>query len=311
MDNGSRAGKDDRAEWYERLERVCLSNLLAHSPDAIYFKDVDSRFVLVSQGVVEHHRLREAQRGQAGRADIGPADFIGKSDLDLFERALALDWIAEERRIVETGEPVVDVLERDTSSDGAGGWFVTNKAALRDEDGSVIGTFGVSRDVTAQVTAERELARRQAQLQAVLDSSHDAIISYNRALRHEMVNTQTAELLGAPAEEIVGRTDAELGLPPAFVADLQGALTRVFDTGRMCEFDFGAERDGSPRWWHIRIVPQVDPTGEVTGAVAAARDLSELKAAQGVLEQKALHDGLTGLPNRVAVIDRLSRALDG
>ena len=88
---------------------------------------------------------------------------------------------------------MVDVLERD-SSDTLGGWYMTSKAPLRDDDGTIIGTFGISRNVTAQVVAEQELARREAQLRAVLDSSPDVIACYNRDLRYEMVNAKACLL---------------------------------------------------------------------------------------------------------------------
>jgi len=309
VDAASRGASELTAARDEGLERICLRNLLAYTRDAIYFKDRDSRFVLVSRGVVEDHYAREAKGGQSGERTWSAADFIGKSDLDLFEPELAMAWIDEERHIVETGEPMVDVLERDSSAEGDGGWFITSKAALRDEDGTIIGTFGVTRDVTARVLAEREVARREAQLRAVLDSSPDVITSYGRDLRHEMVNAKAATLIGRPAEEIVGHTDAELGLPPRVVAELQGAVTRVFGTRRMCELEFSLGNPGSQRWWHVRMVPQFDEAGEVTSAVAAARDLSELKAAQGVLVHKALHDALTGLANRVALVERLTQAI--
>ena len=196
-------------EHVSHVERVCLHNLLDSSTEAIYFKDLDNRFLLVSKGVMQHHIDRERKNGASENLDLGPDYYVGKTDLDLYDTALATEWMAEERRMIETAEPMVDVLERD-SSDAFGGWFRTSKAPLRDEDGSIIGTFGISRDVTAQVVAEQELARREAQLRAVLDSSPDVIACYNQDLRYEMINAKAAVLLGTAPEKVVGRTDEEL-----------------------------------------------------------------------------------------------------
>ena len=144
---------DERSlEHVSYVERVCLHNLLDSSTEAIYFKDLDNRFLLVSKGVMQHHIDRERKNGASENLDLGPDYYVGKTDLDLYDTALATEWMAEERRMIETAEPMVDVLERD-SSDAFGGWFRTSKAPLRDEDGSIIGTFGISRDVTAQVVA--------------------------------------------------------------------------------------------------------------------------------------------------------------
>jgi diguanylate cyclase (GGDEF)-like protein/PAS domain S-box-containing protein len=306
---GQGAGTDEVVPS-EHLERTCLHNLLASSNEAIYFKDRNCRFLLVSKGVVQHHAERQRRMGAQEDNRLGPEDLVGKSDLDLFDGPLAQEWIAEEQRIMETGEPIVDMLERDTASDNPDAWFQTSKAPLRDDDGTIIGTFGISRDVTARVNAEQEVARQRAQLRAVLDSSPDAIASYNEELRYEMVNAKAVAMLGTSAERIVGRTDVELGRPLEIVGPLQGALRRVLETKEMCEVDYSTDAGGATSWWHVRIVPHMTLDGAVAGVVTATRDLTELKAAQRVLAHQALHDPLTGAANRLALIERLSHALD-
>lgn len=295
-------------EHVSHVERVCLHNLLDSSTEAIYFKDLDNRFLLVSKGVMQHHIDRERKNGASENLDLGPDYYVGKTDLDLYDTALATEWMAEERRMIETAEPMVDVLERD-SSDAFGGWFRTSKAPLRDEDGSIIGTFGISRDVTAQVVAEQELARREAQLRAVLDSSPDVIACYNQDLRYEMVNAKAALLLGTTPEQVVGRTDEELERPAEVLALLVPALRQVVETKEAREVEFLSQVGEQTICWHARMVPQLSGDGEVIGVVMAARDLTQLKAVQTVLAHQALHDHLTGLANRLALMGRLSSAM--
>lgn len=293
----------------DHMARICLRNLLASSAEAVYFKDLKSRFLVVSQGVVEHHIARENKKGCVPDAGLSPEYFVGKTDLDLFDTPLALEWIAEEQRIMLSGEPMVDVLERDTYADGDGGWFRTSKAPLRDENGAIIGTFGISRDVTAQVNAEHELVRREAQIRAILDSSPDAIACYNQELRYEMVNSKAVALLGAVPEQVVGRTDAELGRSPEVAALLASGLQKVLQTRQMCEVEYSTQAEAATKWWHVRMVPQLGGDGTVTGVIAATRDLTELKAAQSLLAHQALHDPLTGASNRLALVERLNHAL--
>jgi PAS domain S-box-containing protein len=269
-------------EHVSHVERVCLHNLLDSSTEAIYFKDLDNRFLLVSKGVMQHHIDRERKNGASENLDLGPDYYVGKTDLDLYDTALATEWMAEERRMIETAEPMVDVLERD-SSDAFGGWFRTSKAPLRDEDGSIIGTFGISRDVTAQVVAEQELARREAQLRAVLDSSPDVIACYNQDLRYEMVNAKAALLLGTTPEQVVGRTDEELERPAEVLALLVPALRQVVETKEAREVEFLSQVGEQTICWHARMVPQLSGDGEVIGVVMAARDLTQLKAVLTVL----------------------------
>jgi diguanylate cyclase (GGDEF)-like protein/PAS domain S-box-containing protein len=295
-------------EHVSHVERVCLHNLLDSSSEAIYFKDLQNRFLLISKGVMQHHIERERKNGATENFDLGPGYYLGKTDLDLYDTELATEWMAEERRIIETAEPMVDVLERD-SSDALGGWFRTSKAPLRDEDGTIIGTFGISRDVTAQVVAEQELARREAQLRAVLDSSPDVIACYNQDLRYEMINAKAAVLLGTTPEKAVGRTDEELERPAEVLALLVPALQQVVETKETREVEFPSQVGEQTIWWHARMVPQLSGDGTVTGVVMAARDLTQLKAVQTVLAHQALHDHLTGLANRLALMGRLSTAM--
>jgi diguanylate cyclase (GGDEF)-like protein/PAS domain S-box-containing protein len=292
----------------EHIERTCLRNLLASTNEAIYFKDRDCRFLLVSGGVVRHHIEHQIRNGAPVSLDLGPEYFVGKSDVDLFDPTVAQAWIEEENTMMDTGAPIVDILERDSEREG--GWFRTSKGPLRDDDGRIIGTFGISRDVTAQVTAELELVRREAQLRAVLESSPDAIACYNQLLRYEMVNAKAVDLVGtAAADDIIGRTDAELGRPEGVVEPLLHGLRRALDSKEMCEVEYSTHVGGTTCWWHVRMVPQLAADGAVTGVIAATRDLTELKAAQSVLAHQALHDPLTGVANRLALTDRLDHAL--
>ena len=79
---------------------------------------------------------------------------IGKTDKDLFTDEHAFQALADEQRIIATGEPIVDIEEKETWHEGRVAWYSTSKMPLRDPSGNVIGTFGVSRDIT-----ERRLAR--------------------------------------------------------------------------------------------------------------------------------------------------------
>ena len=93
-----------------------------------------------------------------------PSEMIGKTDLDLFSADHAFRAMEDERRIIETGIPAVNVEEEETWPDGHTTWVSSTKMVLRDEAGKVIGTFGISRDITQRKEAERELARVAAEL---------------------------------------------------------------------------------------------------------------------------------------------------
>jgi two-component system, sensor histidine kinase and response regulator len=143
-----------RPESEPRLnfELTCMSNLLA-SGERVYFKDRMSRFLLVSEGWVAAYA--------PGRT---AAELIGKTDFDVFSEQHAAAAFEDEQQIMLSGEPIVGKVERETYSGRPDACVSTTKMPLRDERGEIIGTFGISRDVTAQIRAEDALARQAHQL---------------------------------------------------------------------------------------------------------------------------------------------------
>ena len=129
------------------LKLTCMGNLLATTEERVYFKDLHSRFLLVSAGWI---------------ATVAPGctveEIIGKTDFDVFSEEHAAAALQDEQEIIRTGEPMVGKLERETFHDRVDAWVSTTKMPLRDESGQIIGTFGITRDVTAQITAEKALA---------------------------------------------------------------------------------------------------------------------------------------------------------
>ncbi len=136
-----------RGEPLQGVERTCMRNLLASKEETVYFKDLQSRFLLVSAGWI-------AAISPGSRVE----DVIGKTDFDFFSAEHAAAAFADEQEIIRTGEAIVGKLERETFHDGPHNWVSTSKMPLRDEQGRIIGTFGISRDVTAQIKAENALA---------------------------------------------------------------------------------------------------------------------------------------------------------
>ena len=123
-----------------------MHNLLDNSSERVYFKDLNSRFLLFSRGYI----LDDAP-------GWSESDLLGKTDLDLFSGPHAIAAFEDEQRIIRTGEPILGKIERETFRDRPDAWAQTTKVALRDDNGTIIGTFGISRDVTAQVKAEQAL----------------------------------------------------------------------------------------------------------------------------------------------------------
>jgi sigma-B regulation protein RsbU (phosphoserine phosphatase) len=127
-------------------------------PYNIYFKDLDSRFIAVSRACAEWH----------GKKD--PSALVGLTDRDLFSHEHADLALADERKIIRTGIPIVDYEEKETWPDKEDTWVSTTKMPLRDAQGRIIGTFGISRDITEKKRAAEKLARLTEELRAKNES---------------------------------------------------------------------------------------------------------------------------------------------
>lgn len=134
-------------------ERFLLRQLIDHIPVQVYFKDLQSRIVMVNQGMAEW----------MGFSDT--SELIGKHDSDFFDEDHWKPAEKDEHHIIETGQPITGKLERETWNEGEETWVLTSKFPWRSRHGVINGTFGVSSDVTNLVKAQREASGFAALLQ--------------------------------------------------------------------------------------------------------------------------------------------------
>lgn len=158
-----------------RHEEALLSSLLETIPDSVYFKDLQSRFVRVSTAL-------------ARKSNCTPEAMVGQTDFDRFSVEHASQAYRDEQQIIRTGQGIVDFEEKETWPDGRVTWVSSSKLPLRDSSGRIIGTFGISRDITARRLAETE--RQQMEIQLNLAQKMESIGRLAAGIAHE-VNTPT------------------------------------------------------------------------------------------------------------------------
>lgn len=154
--------------------------LLEHIPDRIYFKDKESRFIRVSRAKAERH----------GVAD--PFELSGKTDFDLFTAEHAEAALEDEHEIIRTGQAIAGKVEKETLPDGQVRWALSTKMPLRNLRGEIIGTCGISKDMTALKEMEEALAKSNAELGralAELKQTHEAL----KAAQSQLVEAEKAQ----------------------------------------------------------------------------------------------------------------------
>jgi len=132
-----------QAEEALAKEQFLINALMNNLTDHVYFKDLESKFI----------RNNKAHTLSFGFND--PIQLIGKSDFDFFEEKAARQAFDDEQAIIKSGRPIMkeEKLKRKDSTDA---WFSAIKMPLRDNNGNIIGTFGISRDITQRKRIELE-----------------------------------------------------------------------------------------------------------------------------------------------------------
>jgi PAS domain S-box-containing protein len=130
-------------------EKSLLDALLNNVPESIYFKDLQSRFLRFSSSMLKLFKLNK------------PEELIGKSDFDMFDEEHSRPAYEDEQKIIRTGEAMVDKVEKEVLPDGRVNYVNTTKMPLRDESNAIIGTFGISKDVTNYVTMQQDIEKKE------------------------------------------------------------------------------------------------------------------------------------------------------
>ncbi|MGD0036969.1 MAG: PAS domain S-box protein [Bacteroidota bacterium] len=128
-------------------EQFLMNMLMDNVPDHIYFKDKESRFIRMNKSHAASFRLGD------------PAEAVGKTDFDFFAEQHARPAFEDEQKIMKTGQPLIGLEEKETWPDGSETWVTTTKMPLRDREGEIIGTFGISKDITKRKKAEEALQK--------------------------------------------------------------------------------------------------------------------------------------------------------
>src|SRR5271157_503847 len=209
-------------------ERELLLTVINSLPDLVFVKDRQSRFMLVNRSLAQF----------SGASD--PKELIGKSDRDFIPAELADKYVADDRKVLETAQGIINSEESSTFASGSSHWVLTTKVPLVDREGTVTGLVGISRDITERKQAEQRLeslARfSDEDPQPVMRVTPDGSITYS--------NTASGQLTSSWAGGAGGK------IPETYL----DAVTLAWETGQKKEIEV---REAA-RTYLITIVPFTD-----------------------------------------------------
>jgi len=268
---GANTDITDRFQAQEALRdrNVLLNSILESTPDIIVVKDRQGRYVAVNSNLANFY----------GKPI---EDILGKDDSELLPAVTAVPRMAKDREIIETG--TTETYEEDVSNGESGStYFLTTKAAWRDAEGNILGIIATARNINDRKQVEADLRERNALLNSILESTPDFIVVKDREGRYVAINSNAANFLGKPSEEIIGKDDLEL-LPNA-AREIMAKDRQIMATGITETYEEDISPDENPTTFLTTKAPWRDNQGNILGVIATTRDISDRKQAEQKLRQ--------------------------
>lgn len=292
--------KDDKTYFLLRAFHAFMTN----SQDMIFVKDKDLVYVSASQTFCSK------------MGGLSVDEVLGKTDFDIFEKALARKYTEDDQKILNTGIDVRNYIEPLPDQNGQKRYSSTSKHVIRDEEGNSIGIYGVARDVTAQIelAVERESGSLSRQM---FDGVLEADLTSDRILRLEGIGW-TEEQNQPPSESFLEkmRRIGEFVHPDYRESFLQEYCTRSLKENfllkgirEISHLTYMQSSQGVYRW--VECISRIYHSS-ITDTIRITvffKDIHEEVQDKKLLQKRADTDALTGLYNRASVLDRIARSI--
>ncbi len=247
-------------------ERFLFKTLFDHLPDAIYFKDREGRFTRVTASFAKLLGVNDEQ------------DVLGKTVDAFFPEEFAHGVISEEQDLIQSGIPILGKEEKITWPNQTESWISTTKIPLRDKQNRIVGTIGISHDITGHKLA-------QERFRQVIEAAPNAMILVNPAGNIESVNGATEKMFGYDRNELIGKP-VEILVPLEYRESHVASRQQFFKKPMPREMGPGRElsgerKDGSHFPVEIGLCP-VQQNGD-TLVLSSIYDASKRKEAEHAL----------------------------
>ena len=261
-----------QAEKELKQEQYLIDALLNNLPDHVYFKDLESRFIRINKAQAQFFGLNETTQA------------VGKTDFDFFTREHAQQAYVDEQNIIRTGQ-LLSIEEKETYPNRPYTWVSTIKLPLQDTDGNIIGTFGISRDITKPKLAEEELMKSEIINRTLIKHLPQRIFIKDPDSKYILCNDIYSRDLGINPKEIVGKDDFAF-FPRELAEKYRRDDQKVISEGNQKEFEEKYSISNQERWTHVNKVPYRDANDKIVGVLGIFEDITERKLAEEEIKLK-------------------------
>jgi diguanylate cyclase (GGDEF)-like protein/PAS domain S-box-containing protein len=292
--NERRARRQAESELEESEHRFRL--FMQHLPGAAFMKDLAGHYTYVSPG---------AERVIGKKADA----IIGRSTREAFPAAYADQSELHDRAAIASRKAVASVEEVPTA-DGIR-FFDMLRFPIFDREGKTVLSGGIALDITERIAAEKAQREGASLMNGIIESALDCILAIDHQGRILQFNPAAEVMFGRSREAVLGKSMAEMIIPPRFRAAHRRGFAHYLATGEGSivgkRLELAAMRpDGTE--FPIELAITAITSQALPMFVGHIRDISERKKAEERLTYLAHYDALTGLPNRNLFQEQLSLA---
>ncbi len=251
----------------KRQQAAILENI----PDIAWLKDRDRRFIAVNDTF-------------ARACGWAAAELVGQNDLDIWPREMAEMYRADDAEVMRTGqrktveEPLSDIS-------GQVKWIETIKTPIFDDQGNLMGTTGIARDITQRRQLEQDLITEKERMVVTLRSIGDAVITTDSEGRIALMNPIAETLTGWQEAEAVGRPLMEVFqiVNEKTRQSCANPVDKVLQSGQivgLANHTLLIARDGREYFIADSGAPILDAHRTIVGVILVFRDITERQAMQ-------------------------------
>lgn len=290
--------KNQEAELRIKKQEALLQGLVNSLPDSVYVKDLEGHYLVFNHmaGVITGINEKEA---------------IGKTDYELFAPETADTFIENNRPVLENAQ-IYQHESLITTSNGSQKNILATKGPLFNEKGKMFAIFGITRDITKDKIIQTRLEQQNSLLTSLINSSPDAIVIKGLDRRYIVFNQGASKFSGVTSSDAVGKTADEI-FPLQTAKIINTIDDNLLETNVFIEHE---EQMLMPNgetyiYWVTKGLLKTE-SGEIFGIFGIYRDITTEKYHEKLItdekerfDDMAHHDPLTGLPNRLSLIETL------